>query len=696
MSVVEEYQHDPLESALAKVRSANDMAHVELSLGERGLLRSYAAARLSEEGLLPAEYAFCVRLQNALHERLQQPAVAESTVEESRQRTNWTLRNAIEKTRTGRPQELVEFEIRLMENTLAGLRALSEPSDNHTRLQSILEQSLDTYYNYYEERASAATPPAGVPAAPASAVAPPSNDAFLAPDAQECSQLLRGGPRSQIQEIGGVVIGRPMQVYEHRGDLHLTGEINEDVLVVVRDGGLRIEGAVSGVVQADGPIHLRGNLTGGTLISNLGAVSVAKALYGSRIVAPKGGIQLDSAEHPALLYTSVELNVAGDLSGAATFCRNAAVGGALRGGTLAVLDGAEVGQLAPGRKEAARVEFRALLSPLEFGGELPQGVESHLQEYTRAVIEAEFAHCLQQEIGADFRDLLNLVIARLSTGSFSDQKLLEMRGLQIGRCFGGLVCETGFQLARSMEQCILLRDTGPKAVLLPSIEACQKSLRTLEKDLAAQPPALSGLSKTLIEGQAGQLQLTMKRSLDAAMGGQDLMTPLGALCQRLRDWQSAKREAELGLDALSGALKEQGFAVDAVAAGVEEFAGRVLGRLAKGGMASGALAAQLKKLIQYYIERMDSTGAGAQAKRQRANTIAVELERDWGVLLAGHRAPQCVVQPQGIANGTVATALPGAREDTPGHAALLMTIRQYEQRPARISSGLSGIQVREL
>jgi len=695
MSVVEEYQHDPLEDALTKVRLAPELGQLALSPVERGLLRNYAAARLSEEGLLPAEYAFCVRLQQALKEKPPQAASSDAHAEESRQRTNWSLRNAIDKTRTGRPQELVEFEIRLMENTLAGLRALSEPSDNHARLQTILEQSLDAYYNYYAERASTAAPPA---AGPAEAVGGDlvHESSFLSPDARACDELLRGLPRSQIHDIDGLAIGKPMQVYEHQGDLHLTGEINEDVLVVVRDGGLRIEGSISGVVHADGPIHLHGNLTGGTLFSRRGDVSVVKALFNSRIVAPKGGIVIESAEHPALLYTSTELCVKGDLAGASAFCRNAVVRGALRGGVLSVLDRAEAAHIGPGRKDPARVELRALLSPLEFGEELPEGVETGLQEYTRAIIEAEFAQRLQQELSADFRDLLNLVIARLSAGAFSDQKLLEMRGLQIGRCFGGLVCEAGFQLARNIERSILLRETGPKAVLLPAVEACQKSLRTLEKDLAAQPPALSGPSKPLIEGQIGQMQLTMKRALDAAMGGQDQMTALGALSQRLRDWHAARREAESGLEALSNALKDQGFAVDAVAAGVDEFAGRVLGRLAKGGLTSGALTAQLKKLIQYYMERAESAGAGAQAKQQRANALASELERDFGVLLAASRTRQCIVQPQGIANGTVAAALPGARANVPAHAALLLTVQQFEQRPCQITSSLSGIQVREL
>jgi len=188
----------------------------------------------------------------------------------------------------------------------------------------------------------------------------------------------------------------------------------------------------------------------------------------------------------------------------------------------------------------------------------------------------------------------------------------------------------------------------------------------------------------------------MKRALDAAMGGQDQMIALGALSQRLRDWHAARREAESGLEALSNALKDQGFAVDAVAAGVDEFAGRVLGRLAKGGLTSGALAAQLKKLIQYYMERAESAGAGAQAKQQRANALASELERDFGVLLAASRTRQCIVQPQGIANGTVAAALPGARANVPAHAALLLTVQQFEQRPCQITSSLSGIQVREL
>ncbi|MBI1318064.1 MAG: hypothetical protein GC168_03810 [Candidatus Hydrogenedens sp.] len=691
---MENLQHDPLEDALAKVRAVDDLRQLDLSDDEQAMLRAHAASSLAQEGLSPSNYAFCVRLQQALNDKVQPPPAAHGSADQNRKRTNWTLRNAIEKTRAGRESELVEFEIRLLENTLSGLRALTEPTGNHTRLQAILEESLDTYYNYYAERARQGDKSA---TADADDEFPHEDGAnFLSPDALDCESHFRGGPRSNIGDVDGLPVGRPMQVYEHHGDLHLRGELNEDVLLIVRDGGVRIEGAVSGVVHAEGPIHLRGNLTGGTLVSRRGSVSAHKALFGSRMLAPKGSILLDSAEHPGLLYTAAELKVGGDLSGATAYCRKATVGGALRGGTVSVLDRLETGQISPGRKESARIEFRSLVSPLEYGAELTPGMESILQEYARASIEAGFSQRLQQEITADFRDLLNLVIARLSTGSFSDQQLVEMRSLQIGRYYGGLVCEAGDQLARALEFCFLLREAGPKAVLLPAIEACQKSLRTLEKEIAAQPPTLSGASKGHIEAQIGQLHLTMKRTLDAAMSGQDLLAPLASLNLRLRDWNSARLEAESGLEVLANELKDRGFAVDAVAQGVEEFAGRVLGRLAKGGVTSGALGAQLKKLIQFYMERSSSLGSGMQARRQRAEELASELERECGLLIASGRSRLCVVQPQGVANGTIFSLVPGITAESAHHAGLMITAQQFEQRPSRITADLSGIHIGEV
>jgi hypothetical protein len=680
---------DLLHSALAK---AEDPAFLpeHLSDDESAALRDHAATRLAQPGLSDEEYSRCVRLQQIISRRSNASPASEDPADPDtlRRRINWTLRNAIEKTRQGRPQEVSEAELRLVENTLRGLTALGEPSQNHLRLQQILEQTLDAYYTYYAESV--------VPAAkaiPAGGEAPAANDVPSAKPASRAvpvEEFLQGAQKRKVEYLGAMPLNINLYSYEHEGDLHLGGDVGKEIYIEVRRGSFTLDGQSAGVVLADNGITIEGDVTGGALMSLDGNIGARRVLAGSRLLAPKGSIRLDAVDRATLLYCAGTLAVAGDVIETRILCGRAEIGGTLNRSRMSLLDGARVQGITADRNRPATVEFRSVLSNLDFGGELDAQQQQTLKDYVRARYDVGMITATRSFFEADYVASVIGMLYLLQAGTAGEAPLVTLRELEFARALLGLTHKMAEELMLAVMRAIELPEVPDLTVLAPPLDVCQRGLRFLKGEAEGIPQDLAPQRRQKLASAVSQLSNLAKQVRDAGAGGGELAAPYLALRERYAEWHAELAELDTLIVAaqapLAATLTETLLAEKKV-----EPLLQILRKAQEGSQVRSRLLPPMKKVLEHYAQSAPRWNAGLAEAQQRLAQAEGMLRETGAVHFAGNAERAIGIGAGGLGEGAVLSAASFADPANAGHRPLLHASPNGQPGPINFPAVAGGI-----
>lgn len=683
-------QDEVLQAAIRKAE-APGCAPESLSIEESTALSLYVSARLAESGLPDAEYSRCVSMQRLIAARAQIVGSAENPLdpEAARRRTNWTLRNAIEKTRQGRPQELTEHEVNLVENTLRGLTAMSEPSENHRRLQEILEQALDVYYTYYAESVKPAKGAAPIVHEAASPQQAPRSAAPIASTAIPTATFLQGGQRRKMEYLGAIPLNLNLYYYQHEGDLHLTGDIGNEFFLEVR-GALRLDGSVYGVVMADRGVVAQGDINGGSVLTFDGNIDAARIQAGSRVIAPRGSINCSAIERGGLVFCAGRLQVAGDLHESHAFCSSVDVRGVMGRGSLSLLDGGRIHCIAGDDGKNAHVEFRAVHSAIDFGGSLESGDAQTLKEYVRARFDVELIGATQRYFEAEYLNFLRGMICLLQGGAHVEAPLAALREVEVAWAILGVTEVAASELMLAVRRAIELPGVPDLTALSPAMDVCQRAIRFLKAEAEGVPQDLVPHRRQRLASAVSQLANLAKQVRDAGAGGGDLSVPYFALRDRCAEWHAEGAELASAMADGRGVIVET-LGPLAAESSIEALLQHV--RKAQDVTTQGRsrLLPPIKKFLEHYAQSSSRWGAGMAEARQRLAHAEGVLRDSGAVQFAGTAAQVLQVGEGGIAEGIQVSAASFLDPANPTHRGALFTSGQAVPKSCTLSVVAGGI-----
>ena len=615
-----------LQAALDKLSSQGFRAE-SLNPEECDALRAYAVNRLADPRLSEGERNECHRIQELLADHPSGGALPATDTEALRRRNNWTLRGAIEKGLRGAASEIDSNELRLIENTLRELSALSEPAANHIRLLRLLEQTLDAYYNFYAESVTAK--PATTGASHEDESQPPSIEIT----AVSCETFFQGAQRQKLDLLGPLTIGQNLYAYEHSGDLRLHGDMPQDKALVIHDGGLRITGSVSGVVQVDRDITVEGNLSGGTLLSNAGSIAVDRVLAGSRLLTLRGGACCSAVERASLVYCAGQLKVAGPVMESRVLCRRGDIKGAITRGRISFMEELTAEGITRDPSKPCIVEFRGVLSNLDFGGELEDHEAHTIKEYVRGRFEVEQTKAIQRAFTANLLNAQRAMLYLLDGGT--DQTVASVCDLHAARTYNSALHVIGRELLLALQRSLELQGLPDVTVLIPALDVCQRGLRHLKGEAEALPQDLAIQRKQKIISAVSQLSNLAKQIRDS--GGQNPGGHYLALRERVLEWNNEVRvveeillEAERPLaeklgEPIMGELKPERLATALRLAQEKSHSNR------------SRLLPPIKKLVDHHTQNASRWGAGLDEALHRQQQSSAILEETGAVqFIHGH------------------------------------------------------------
>ncbi len=655
---------------------------------ECAALSAHVAARLSETGLTDEEYSQCVRIQRLIAMRAQQLHGSSNSLdpEAARRRTNWMLRNAIEKTRQGRPQELTEHEVNLVENTLRGLTAMSEPSDNHRRLQEILEQALDVYYTYYAESVTpaqtAVAPRVNLSAAPVAPKPVPSSGIPV-------ETFFQGGQKRKMEYLGAITLNQNLYYYEHEGDLHLTGDIPKDYFLEVR-GALRIDGSVSGVVLADRGVEISGDISGGAILTFHENIKAGRVLAASRLIAPRGSLRCHSVDRAATLFCAGGLQVSGDIHESMVYCSSAQIEGLLTRATLHVLDDAKVMGVSGEGSRGSRVEFRAAHSSIDYCGTIESQDAQTIKEYVRARFDVELITATQSIFEKEYASFLQCMLYLMQGGVSVETSLVAVRELELTWALLGVAEVAGSELMLAVRRAIELPGVPDLTVLSPALDVCQRAIRFLKAEAEGLPQDLVPQRRQRLSSAVGHLSNYAKQVRDAGAGGGDLAATYFPLRDRCAEWHAEREEALQSLPAARGPL------VDTIGpAAANEKSIDALNQLVRKAQDASSqrsrLMPSMKKLLDHYVQSYSKWGAGLAEARQRLAQSEAVLRDSGAAQFAGKTTQSLRVGEGGISAGSLLRAASFADTASASHKGALLLVAEPIPGEASFSVLSGGI-----
>jgi len=655
---------------------------------ECAALSAHVAARLSQSGLSDEEYSQCVRIQRLIAMRAQQVHGAGNTLdpEAARRRTNWMLRNAIEKTRQGRPQELTEQEVNLVENTLRGLTALSEPSDNHRRLQEILEQALDVYYTYYAESVTPAQTAAAPRQGTAPAPAPPKPPSAAGIPVET---FFQGGQKRKMEYLGAIPLNQNLYYYEHEGDLHLTGDIPKDYFLEVR-GALCIDGSVSGVVLADRGVDVTGDVSGGAILTFHDNIKAGRVLAASRLIAPRGSLHCHSVDRAAMLFCAGALQVGADIHESLVYCSSAQIEGMLRRATLQVLDSVKVKGIGGEGARGSRVEFRAVHSSIDYGGGIESQDAQTIKEYVRARFDVELTTATQSIFEKEYARLLQCMLYLMQGGVNVETSLIAVRELELTLALLGVAEAAGSELMLAVRRAIELPGVPDLTVLSPALDVCQRAIRFLKAETDGLPQDLVPQRRQRLTSAVGHLSNYAKQVRDAGAGGGDLAGTYFPLRDRCAEWHAEREEALQLLPGARGPLVEMIGPAAANEQSIEEL-NKLVRKAQDASSQRSRLMPSMKKLLDHYVQSASKWGAGLAEARQRLAQSEAILRDSGAAQFAGTALQSLSVGEGGIAAGSLLRAASFADPASAAHKGALLVVADAISGDARFSVVKGGI-----
>lgn len=621
----------PLSTALDKFNGGESERVPSLTSDEVQALKTYLKDKGDAPSHPPSEQSLMGRIRAAVE------AANGDGGKSSFHRTNNALRTAIDLFLVKDFPNAKEGDLRILQETQIKLRQMgdgAEPSPNQVRLLQLIERCLENYSEWSGAQATAESP--------ASAAAEPSQERVSTPplpaessgaitlDAASLNTM--AGPREPLNEIEEVPHTAFVRRIEHRGDLSVVGDCEEGLFIRVHDGGVRVKGAVSCIIVADGDIVVSGNLQGGWLLSRRGSISVARVLSNSRLIAPVANVSAAALEHPALLYCGGTASVTGDVLGTTVYAGSLLVGETVRHSAIQLLDRLEAHTMESSPREPTTVNFCAALLSDDYGRAAIENVEPALRHLARAHVRRRVVPAL---VAFYREERLNICRTRLFVLRVGREGVSTARALRDGHAvyatlelivtlseaikdMFALGERLGDELLSTLIKGVLDEATGfVNTILKETVSMSQEYVADVSM-LDAPCRQVLNLGKKLPDG------LRLKTGVPKLLYDFDI---------RLDEWRKAAEKGRMhsteSLSRVADVLGETVFAVTECAT-LEALAGRLEAQAGEGGMRGPELSVLKTKSTEYgahesHWEAIAAAEAGTYASTLEQVTRATEM-----------------------------------------------------------------------
>jgi hypothetical protein len=321
--------------------------------------------------------------------------------------------------------------------------------------------------------------------------------------------LFTDAKRKPVKSLNGIAVDLIVSTHELEGDSVIEGEIPDTALVIVKHGSLTVNGYVNGSVVAEGDIVVKGNITGGYVISTRGSITAEQALSGSRVISFVSNVLLEAAEHPACVFAWHGITVAKDIFGGRFVASDITVRGKVSGGELhstgrIVVDALE----APGHG-ATLVCLRDEISCEEFGR--PMGQDE--RKLRRSIGKFQYAKTTSARLVRyaehDIQDSHLTFLYMLLCARLDAQKMSVMRGLQAQSNFLKEIAGTCDQLISFFSESWKNAESAAEEYDALA-EQCIASLSALNEDIIIMANAFRLQHKPYILGACDDIAKTLQ------------------------------------------------------------------------------------------------------------------------------------------------------------------------------------------
>ena len=278
------------------------------------VLEAFVHARSKQSNLSPAERALHQKINTVLrlwnHSKSAPQKRNDSNGSEKRHQL--ILRAAIDKVKNEQFSEVTEEDIKLLHATKDLLLQRSEKNGHsNPHLCDLITKtiaSLDANKNDIAQVENNSVFDTTNPTENMKSTAKVENN-LMADDAFEDIKV------TSLNIVEDVTLNVTARIFEYTGETVISGDIPKDVMVKVANGGITVNGFVTGYLIADKDITVHGNIQGGAAISNTGSITLERSLLNTTLIAKSGDITCEHIEAPETCFTWGTLTVNGPCMG---------------------------------------------------------------------------------------------------------------------------------------------------------------------------------------------------------------------------------------------------------------------------------------------------------------------------------------------------------------------------------------------
>jgi hypothetical protein len=363
--------------------------------------------------------------------------------------------------------------------------------------------------------------------------------------------------RKTVKSLNGIEVDLVVSVHELEGNIIIEGEVPDTALVIVKQGSLVVNGYVNGCVVAEKGVEVKGNITGGYVLSPRGNIKAQSALSGSHIIAVTGSLKLEGAENPACVFAWQGIDVAKDVIGGRFLAAKITIGGKACGGELHATGAIEVGSVEMPAHGGMLVCLRNEITCEEFGRPMGQDERKLRRSIGKHHYQRATTARLLRYAERDTQDSHLTFLYMLLCGRLDAQKMSTMRGLQAQSNFLAEISAVCEQLVSFFTDAWKQPEQSAEEYE-PLAETCVSSLTAVAEDAVVMANAFRLQHKPYISSACDDLTKTinsLKRQPITRATSMSLVAKFKdrrARCDEMRVEMSAHLEeaiSGMGLDA---------------------------------------------------------------------------------------------------------------------------------------------------
>jgi len=426
---------DLLRTTIAKIKNLTESEVRKLSIQDVGVLQLYLRARSSPLQERPPEKSdLAVRIERVL--RLWQQSARPAENPNDTAPDDSFLNGAVDKLKQERFDEVSTAELELVRATFEVLGNRQFSDDTCDALHATLGSALSDY--------DAAVAHSGAPAKPEppaearTTAQPPRHPRARTANHVDANTFFTQKHRKRVELVDGIEADLAVTVYRLEGETEIDGDVPDETLLVVKDGGITVNGFVSGNIIASEDIAIHGNICGSWVISQTGSIQADKVLPHSRVIAKHGTLHAASGEAPACVFAWGGLHIHGDVIGGKLLGRTIHVDGSVAGAELHAVGSITAGSFDVVDNAATVICLRDILSCEDYGQPMEETQRKLYRGIGKRTHDAAVLNKFLRYSSRDIEDSRRTVLYFLLGGLVNVQGVRSLRGLQ---CQANLLTE---------------------------------------------------------------------------------------------------------------------------------------------------------------------------------------------------------------------------------------------------------------